>query len=609
MFRPLFLLRSTVPMHVGRVRPYHRVLQAMEQGGQGLSVAAEVFKEFELSCRNEPIHDNKNAPLSSTGSSATPRKPLTEFCGDAKDVEPLTILLLKALCDLRRLDEMRFLFTQSLLELDSGIPLSIELFNVYLLAISMTETYSLNEVENVIELIRCKGATPDIITKLSVFILHLRLGQDSCISWWKVIRAEVQEIISGNAVPKYPLLPLRVQNCFQTLMRLHHDVVVLHECFDLLRTLRPEGCTPALLLPYMMLSVANEAAPPSTVVDILKIHEASRGNHREGPTAVPLAGSHADTASSAPSNPAAVPADPPLLNSESTVFRLLSKCLRWGDADAARYVCEYLKNHHAFRIIAEEHQPLVSLLYAGALARAGCVLDSLGVLEGVPPPRNRPGRTAGFFNGRRRLVADSVDAVGDVVRAIGERGVGEVLRELRTAAGAGRRVTAASLDLLLAACAMRDDDRLGEGVLSTYPSFGAAPSCFTYTALLSCYAAEGSAFRGVDRLRSVRRAMADRGIPVDDAFLRETMRVALSAGDLACALVIAEQHAELQIPMDTPLCACLLEKLTVAVDVDGARRALRAMRSCKASLDTRSLALCTATFEKWGIKCDDLANL
>ncbi|CCW68156.1 unnamed protein product [Phytomonas sp. Hart1] len=609
MFRPLAFLRSKVPAHINQVRPYQRVLHSMEQGVQGLLAAEEVFKEFEFSCRSEFIYDNQKTSLGSVSPRITSRKPLTEFCGDAKDVEPFTILLLKVLCDLHKLEEMRFLFTQCLLELNGGRSPSIELFNVYLLAISMTDAYSQNEVDNVIELMRCKAATPDIVTKLSVFILYLRLGQDSCVSWWKVIHAEVREVVGRNAVPRFPLLPLRVQHCFQTLIRLHHDVVVIRECFDLLHTLRPESCTPALLLPYMILSVTNEETPPSNIVDILRVHELTCEKHSGHSTTAPFQSSSANPKSLAPSSCAETPADPPLLNSEATVFRLLLKCFKWGDADAARYVCEYLKKHETFNIIADENQPLILPLYAGALARSGLLLESLEVLEGVAPPLNRPGRLARILNGNRRIMADSVDAVGEVVRSIHECGVGAMLPRLRIAAAEGRKVTAASLDLFIAACALGEGDRGAEGVLATYPSFGVKPTCFTYTALLWSYRKEGSAFRGMNRLRSLMRSMAECELAVDDTFLREAMEMALSTGDLECALAIADQHAELHITMDSRQCTSLLEKLSIAVDVVGTRRALRAMRSCKTLIDSRSVEFCKSTFENWKIKCDDLTSL
>ncbi|KAG5498812.1 hypothetical protein JKF63_03101 [Porcisia hertigi] len=624
-------LRLMTTQATGRpnVTPYQVVLEAVAHDGHGLLAAAEVFKQFQRFYRSYQQEEAQRIKASSTSSAsphtigvdgavfATPPmqgKPLTRFCGRLEDVEPMTVLLLKVLCDLQKMEEMRFLFTQCLLELDDRTP-SVELFNVFLLAISMTDTFNQYEVDNLVELQRAKGIVPDVVTKLSMFLLYLRLGHQHCVAWWPGIREEVEIIIDTGAVARYPLLPLRLQHCFQTLLRVHYDTAIIHESFELLHRAAPERVTSSIVLPYLLLSAMNMSTPPSAVVRVLQLVRDREQHSSPSSATVPseeVAGGVSPSTSTSTATAAAA-AQEPLLNSEITLFRLLAKCAKYGDADAAAYMRAYIYDYRRFELVAKENEPVAALLYVEALTKAGRVRSALRVLETeVPAPYNRPGERPKLFLQSRRLSLLSSDPVRNVVTALTplvaatdvEDPARSLVMENAMAEDAGERdavpVTSVTLDLLLAACQFAGGATRAEEVLRLYPRYEAAPTSTTYALLLGVYAATAPV-DGALRLPSLQREMKDAGIAVSAAWLHEAMAVALNARDIGAALRVAELNVAHKSCVDVKHGARLLRELAVTADASVMRRALHLLRSSKSTLDSRSVALCTTVLRNLGL--------
>ncbi|GET90922.1 hypothetical protein, conserved [Leishmania tarentolae] len=607
------------------VTPYQVVLKAVEHDGRGLLAAAEVFKQFQRfyrSYQQDEAQRTQGASKLSKSSIATggdtaaaaprfmPGKPLTQFCGRVEDVEPMTVLLLKVLCDLQKLEEMRFLFTQCLLELEDRTP-SVELFNVFLLAISMTDTFNQYEVENLVDLQRSKGIVPDVVTKLSLFLLYLRLGHQNCVLWWPEIREEVEIIIDTDAVARYPLLPLRLQHCFQTLLRVHYDTAVIHESFELLHRAAPERVTSSIVLPYLLLSAMNMSTPPAAVVKVLQLMHA-RERHISSSTATGASEQTGDTFSSSSTVETSATQEP-VLSSEITVFRLLAKCAKYGDADSAAYMRSYIETYREFGLVAKENEPIAALLYVEALTQAGRVRSALRVLEReVPAPYNRPGEKPKLFLQSRRLSLLSTDPVRNVVAALTplvaathvEDPALALVSEKTSAAEAQERepvpVTSVTLDLLLAACQYVGSAKRAEELLCLYPRYETAPSSTTYKLLLEVYAATAPV-DGALRLPSLQLEMEAAGIAVDAAWLHAAMAVALNARDIGAALRVAELSMEHKLSIDVKHGGRLLRELAATADAAAMRRALHLLRSSNSTVDSRSVALCTAVLRNLGI--------
>lgn len=431
------------------------LLDTMELGSRGLLVAADIFEQFKIVFRQR--HSNSSSlwfssskscgsdPLSASvatnqhGKFLRPEKTLRDFCGSESDVQPFTILLMKMLCDLGRFDDLRFLFVVYVKELlgegrkceenPSGstllscdavhctthqksvevnlLPLSssssrsswespsVEFFNVYLYAISLTDTFNGYEVQNVERLMKVHNVLPNIVSKLSFFILFLRLGEstkemcevlqsvfcdvdkrtangfeqfyssDSFVgsnndlmveSVWPVLRDEVLEVMNAGRTTEFPMLFSRLGHCFQVLFRLHYDAALVRECYELVRKICPERMTSEQLIPYMVLTIANRGTPPHATVDVLQHLEALRmpSSHPssiESPTTSEakkrLSTSVSCTSSLSTATTSSSYLSPPL-HSEMTILRLLTKCAMDADVPSLEYVLSYLHRNHLY---------------------------------------------------------------------------------------------------------------------------------------------------------------------------------------------------------------------------------------------------------------------
>lgn len=623
--------------------PYQVVLQAVAQEGRGLLAAAEVFRRFQRfyndrlvavrSCTSNATAAAATSASSHTSGDFAPTavaqrltlgKPLTDFCGRVEDVEPMTVVLLKVLCDLQRLEEMRFLFTQCLLELGDRSP-SVELLNVYLLAISLTDTFNQYEVENIAELLQAKGIVPDIVTKLSMLLLYLRLDYRDCIASWWIIEAEVRDIIASQQLAQYPLLPLRLQHCFQTLLRVHYDTAVIQSCFELLRCVAPERITRTLVLPYLLLGVLNLATPPSAVVAALQAaEETAHGAEGESVAAEndcpvdsgPISSSGSSTSRETYSG-STISAGP-LLSSGFTVLRLMAKCARWGDAVSASSVLAYVAKFRDTSILEnEEQQAMASLLFVAAAVKAGDLRTALSTVERLPAPYHSPGARPKLFLQSRRVTLLPTDPITGLVMALTpvvkkyvtmEGGMEQLVRELRHPESESELpvpVSTITLNLLIAASRFLDSPRHAESILKLYDHYGAIPSPETYATLVRVYE-EVSPSSGIARLPSLRREMSDVGAVANYAFLHSSLAMALNAHDVGMALQVLEELGEGGGQLDVKYGSRLLKELAAVVDDEGMRCALELMWRYKWSIDARSQSLCAASLQRWGLPTDVL---
>ncbi|KEG14436.1 hypothetical protein DQ04_00471100 [Trypanosoma grayi] len=570
-------------------RPYQRVLQMLQAEGEGLPAAGGVFDDFRIFYRQTMAN--------ASASSAQP-KPLQLFCGASEDVEPFALLMMRVLCDLQKLEAVRFLFAQCVLELHTP---SIELFNVYLLAISLTDTFNQYEIENVVEVMRTKKVEPDIVTRLSLFIVYMRLGQNYT-TWWPTIHEEVLRIAKAGQRGQYPLLEVRLQHCFQTLLRIHHDVSMIQECFDLLKLIDKEKITSRLLLPYMLLSANNAATPPATTVLLLQMLEEARKLEAtsSGSVAAEDHSVHANEETSVPVNSDTV------LNNELTALKLMAKCGKWGDAASAAQVRQYLRDHPG--VVSPTNEAVVALLYVEALARGGLLKEALTVLEEeVPAAQSQPGPRPKFFLESRRVTLLNADPIMTLVRlvAVGGANVEEALAFLEERHTAGSVVSNKSLNLLLEACVLLKDEGRASMVFAVFQSLGVPKTARTFLLLLLAFPDAASSVR---RLPDMLTEMADCGVDVSPEFLRGALAVAIDAQDVAAAMQMVEYHERRRASIESKLAIRLMKLLCLVVDVESVRRLLTLLRATKSPVDPRSLSLCVATFRKWSIPCDDLVD-
>ncbi|KAH9579762.1 hypothetical protein LSM04_000910 [Trypanosoma melophagium] len=570
--------------------PYQRVLQLLQSDGEGLPAAKGVFDEFRAFYRQMTTTTNKALP--------TEVKPLQEFCGNLVDVEPFALVMMKVLCDLQKLEELRFLFAQCVLEIPSP---SIELFNVYLLAISLTDTFNQYEIENVVEIMRSKKVHPDVVTQLSLFIIYLRLGQDYS-AWWPSIREEVLRIAKAGHRRQYPLLEVRLQHCFQTLLRVHHDVTMIQECFDLLKLIDKERISSRLLLPYMLLSANNAATPPAITVQLIELLENARKVE-----ATLSENSSTNVSSKEDMKEEKVEnqySNDPVLNNELTAMKLMAKCAKWGDANSASYMYQYLCNHPG--VVSPANQTSLILLHIEAMAQAGLLKESLLLLEDEVPDTNaQPGPRPKLFLESRRITLLNADPIMTLVRllAVGGTNIEEGLTILEERQASGGRVSHKSLNVLLEACVLLKDETRASTVFNAFTNFGAQKTARTFLLLLL---SSPDPVYSAGRLKEVMSEMTDVGIDLSPDFLRGALEMAIDAQSISVAMQMVEYHETKKVSIESKLSIRLMRLLCFVVDIESVRRLLAVLRATHSPVDSRGLSLCVATFKKWMIPCDDL---
>ncbi|RNF25936.1 uncharacterized protein Tco025E_01822 [Trypanosoma conorhini] len=510
-------------------RPYHRVLKMLQVEGEGLPAAGGVFEQFRAFYRQT---------MAGKAASGAPARPIEAFCGAVEDVEPFALVMMKVLCDLQKMEELRFLFAQCVLELHSP---SIELFNVYLLAISLTDTFNQYEIENVVEVMRAKSVSPDVVTRLSLFILYMRLGQDYSV-WWPEIRDEALSIAKAERRGQYPLLELRLQHCFQTMLRLHHDVTMIQECFELLKLLDRQRLSSRLLLPYMLLSANNAAAPPATTVQLIELLEVTWKLEASTPEVT----SSRSTSAVTEVETVSVDSTDPVLNNELTALKLMAKCAKWGDVASAAYLREYLGKHPG--IVSAENQVAVSLLFLEAASRGKRLKEALTVLEDeVPETHCQPGPRPKFFLESRKVTLLNADPIMTLVRlvALGGASVEEGLAILEERREAGGEVSHKSLNVLMEAAALLKDEGKASMVFAAFERLGAQRTSRTFLLLLLSLPDAASS---VARLPGVLVEMSDLGLELSRDFLRGGLALAIDAQDVSAAMQMVGYH-ERKLPL------------------------------------------------------------
>lgn len=172
----------------------------------------------------------KDAPQSSPGVLAC----LDSVFGSTSSDE-FVLLMMKALCDAKRLEDVRLLFAIAIRE--TAVP-STELFTVLLLGISWSDTFTEHEVDNIWSIMEERGVPRDAVTDLCFLHLFLRLQRrDFLASHWEGIKGKCQQVISAYVkdTRKNPLpvgFASKLSHCFVTALRVSPDSNVVWDMFD-----------------------------------------------------------------------------------------------------------------------------------------------------------------------------------------------------------------------------------------------------------------------------------------------------------------------------------------------------------------------------------------
>jgi hypothetical protein len=189
-----------------------RISRALSDPAQGVRAAAELYRseirpELLAFIEHEdtrPIHE-------------------AVFLGGGHHGEECFVLLMKVLCDSNRLEDVRFLFAMSLRQFQSP---STELFNVLLIGVTWSDTFTEDEIINVASMMQSRNVVRDAVTELCFALAFLRLQrQDLFAAQWSETCRKCSEVIQLHLkdASLYPLpvgFTTKLSQTFATLSRM-----------------------------------------------------------------------------------------------------------------------------------------------------------------------------------------------------------------------------------------------------------------------------------------------------------------------------------------------------------------------------------------------------
>ncbi|CUG91118.1 Hypothetical protein, putative [Bodo saltans] len=153
-----------------------KISRALSDPAQGVRAAAELYRS---EIRPELLAFIEHEDT----------RPLHEavFLGGNHHGEECFVLLMKVLCDSNRLEDVRFLFAMALRQFQTP---STELFNVLLIGVTWSDTFTEDEVINVANIMKARNIARDAVTELCFTLAFLRLQRHDMftVNWGETCR-------------------------------------------------------------------------------------------------------------------------------------------------------------------------------------------------------------------------------------------------------------------------------------------------------------------------------------------------------------------------------------------------------------------------------------
>lgn len=191
---------------------FKKVSRILSDPRKGVKVAAELYRN---EIRRELVEYAEHEDT----------RPIQDavHLGGGSHGEECFVLLMKVLCDANRLEDVRFLFAVALRQFQAP---STELFNVLLIGITWSDTFTEDEIINVATIMNSRGVARDAVTELCLSLAFLRLQrQDYFKANWTETCRKCHEVIQRHMKdPAAHSLPvgftIKLSQTFATLSRM-----------------------------------------------------------------------------------------------------------------------------------------------------------------------------------------------------------------------------------------------------------------------------------------------------------------------------------------------------------------------------------------------------
>ena len=480
---------------------------------------------------------------------------LPTFCQSKQDVVPYVTLMMKVFADSKQLENMSFLFTLAIEELEE-VP--EELFRIYFLSLCRFDTFNRDELVNLLDFAKCFDVQLSFVSLLCVVELALRLGLDPSVY-----------IQAASLTPPdpSPLTKHKLSDLLSALVLTHSNSSSITALLDLCARHHVQGSS-RQMEHLFRLATNNSSVPAKHLADLL----------------------------------AAVVATSSKEISPYNLLRCVSRCIVCKDLLALEGV---RKSLHCGKILLEgdggkQLETALSIARVSIIADCGVFNPTFEELEKETLTQEHVGMSPHPIN------VDGVELVtsalgNKLAAAIGRQGsevIDGCFYHLECQRDKGATVTGRSLDVIVAACAEAGDFTRAHNTVNAYPSFKVSPTANTFACYFKSMAPREAVRKHKDIIAEMLRVGVEPNFDVAQIMLSQCME----ASNLEAALWVVRVNATFHIPIERHNSSQLMVRLASMADRAGCQYLIKVLKETKSSVDERYTERLATQLGKMGLE-------
>ena len=545
MFRKsAFILGQTAS--ASTVRPFVRLAKY----SQLPNPAEGLFYDFESTFKTK---------LSQTKDTS---KFLHEYVENDGEVIPYTTIMMRVFTDLGALEDMRLLFAMAINELNVSVP--EELYRIYLFSISETDTFTRDEVLNVLSLANNTGVKFSLISKLCILDLMLKLGLDP-IEQVGPISVEFSNPISDIDLE---LFLKKCDSLLNTVLHTHYNSQWATEMFKLCRNCGI-AVSERVVDRIFKLALSEPSLHPIHAIEAAYVILESRG------------GNNALRERSARLNV-----------SDVDITKMVSKWRQWKSLEALHSLQKLLV---AF-VRLSGNQSLGEALTVAAmhiLSEQGRAIEAIALIPTIDGPLSSYSPYPCVIN--ETTVTDTHPAYF-IANRLSQQGIAAIdtvyhritkMKEVASSERSATSITTSMLDIVTAACAASKDEARAFETFEAYPVLGVPYSSDTFIHLLHSMKNQEKA---VQWHRPAMGHIIANDVSPSGELLRLMLQQSIEVNDIDDALWVLKLNRIFDKSIDRFLVIKLFAKISASRDAEAAHFVVDVLKDTKTHVDDRVLS-------------------
>lgn len=464
---------------------------------------------------------------------------LPSYCQHPSDVVPYVTLMMKVFADSKQLENMSFLFTLAIEEVEE-VP--EELFRIYFLSLCRFDTFNKDELVNLLDFAKCFNVQLSFVSLLCVVELALRLGLDPSL----YIRA------TAMTPPDHtPLTKHKLSDLLSALILTHSDSSSITALMDVCARHNVQGSTRQMEHLFRLAS-NNSSVPARHLADLL----------------------------------ATVTAASPKDISQYNLIRCIARCIRCRDILSLVSVQTSLRDAKLLEGDGGKAlQTALSVARVAIVAECGVFSEAFEELEKATLYDEHVGLSP------HPIAVEGVELLTSslgwkLAAGIGRQGsevVDACFFHLENLRDRGVTITTRSLDVVVAACAEAGDATLAKDAINAYAAFNTLPTATSF----NCYLKALPVKRAVLQHKQVMAEMLKLGVKPNFDLMQGMLGQCMEASDMEAAMWVVRVNATFNIAIDRQHANQLMVRLASMADRTGCAYLLQVLKDSKSSIDDR----------------------